>query len=138
MNEIEPSAPPLGAQPATQPPAPEMRRPGWYSDPERASASAKRYWTGTEWPTSLPSEQRQEALAGRVAWWVDKARYRVESQSNQAILVRGRRPNHLLHLILSVSTGGFWALFVWLPIAIFGGEKRKTVTVRDDGRLIES
>jgi hypothetical protein len=119
--------------------AKEDARPGWYySDPERASASARRYWTGTEWSTSLPSEQRQEALASRVAWWVDNARYRVESQSNQAVLVRGRPPNHQLHLILSVTTGGFWALFVWLPVAIFGGEKRRTVTVRDDGRLIES
>jgi hypothetical protein len=133
MNETKPSAPPHAAQPA-----PEMPRPGWYYDPERPSASTMRYWTGTEWPTTLSSEQRQEALAGRVAWWVDNAVYRVESQRNQAVLVRGRRPNHLLHLILSVVTGGFWALFVWLPIAIFGGEKRKTVTVRDDGRLIES
>jgi hypothetical protein len=97
-----------------------------------------RYWTGAEWQSSLTSEQRQEALTGRVAWWVDKGGYRVESQSNQAVLVWGRRPNHLLHLILSIVTWGFWALFVWLPIAIFGGERRKTVTVGDDGRLTES
>ena len=93
MNEIEPSAPPAAAQPAAEPPTPEVPRPGWYySDPERPSASAMRYWTGTEWQSGLPSEQRQELVAGRVAWWVDKGGYRVESQINQAVLVLGRRP----------------------------------------------
>ena len=62
--------------------------------------------------------------------------YRVESQTDyQAILVRGRRPNHLLHLILSIVTLGLWAIFVWLPVAVFGGEKRRVVTVDAYGNV---
>ena len=64
------------------------------------------------------------AVAQYVKWG-----YRVESRSDrQAVVVKGRRPNHLLHLILTLITLGAWAI-VWICIAIFGGEKRKTITV---------
>jgi hypothetical protein len=46
----------------------------------------------------------------------------------KAVVVKGHRPNHILHLILSIITLGIWVP-VWICITIFGGEKRKTVTV---------
>ncbi len=65
-----------------------------------------------------------------------RAGYRVESQvANQAVLVKGRRPNHLLHLILGVVTISLWWLFVWLPLVLFGGEKRRVVTVDTFGNV---
>src|SRR5215207_8344529 len=78
-------------------------------------------------------EDRRALLAQEVAGHVSHG-YRVESQTDyQAIVVKGRRPNHLLHLILSVLTLGVWALFVWLPLAMFGGEKRRVITVDNFG-----
>ena len=51
-------------------------------------------------------EERKAILASRVAYYVG-AGYRPESRTDyQATLVRGRRPNHVLHLILSIH-GGF-------------------------------
>jgi len=62
----------------------------------------------------------------------------VESQSHiQAVVVTGKRPNHILHLILTILTLGVWAI-VWIIIAIGGGEKRKTVSISPDGHAIES
>lgn len=115
--------------------APVAQPPGWYKDPD--NPRQRRWWNGAEWgaPTK---EDRQNALDARVAHWV-KSDYRVESQSlEQAVLVRGHRPNHLLHLVLSIFTLGLWAIFVWIPLAIFGGEKRKAVSITPEGRPLES
>jgi hypothetical protein len=58
---------------------------------------------------------------------------RVESQGDyQAILVRGHRPNHMLHLVLSIVTLALW-LFVWLGVIAFGGEKRMSASVDEWG-----
>lgn len=86
---------------------------------------------------SLPAQQqpqlrspgdRQEILAGAVNSGIRDG-YRVESHTaTQVILVKGRRPNHVLHLILTLVTFGLW-LFVWIPLAMFGGERRKVLTV---------
>ena len=52
------------------------------------------------------AEDRRALLANTVADHVRRG-YRVESQTDyQAIVVTGRRPNHLLHLILSLCTLG--------------------------------
>lgn len=106
----------------------------WYPDP--ADRRAQRYWNGETW--GAPSaEDRALAMAGRIAYWT-KWDWRVESQTEiQAVMVRGHRPNHVLHLILSIITAGIW-LFVWLFVAIVGGEKRKTITIGPEGRAIES
>lgn len=54
--------------------------------------------------------------------------WRVESRTDtQVVLVRGHRPNHILHLILSIITLGVW-LIVWILVAVLGGEKRKVLT----------
>lgn len=92
--------------------------------------------------TSLTAErtpqERRELLAGEVARAVSGGA-RVESQIDfQAIVVHGRRPNHLLHLILSIITLGLWALCVWLPLVLFGGEKRRVITVDPYGNVTRS
>jgi hypothetical protein len=50
----------------------------------------------------------------------------------QAIMVRGRRPNHILHLLLSIFTLGIW-LIVWLVISAQGGETRGVIKVDEYG-----
>lgn len=72
--------------------------------------------------------QRKQTLANQVATQVSKG-WRVESQTEtMATLVKGKRPNHVLHLLLSVFTLGIW-LPVWIVLAVVMGEKRKTVVV---------
>ena len=42
----------------------------------------------------------------------------------QQRLFTKEKPNHLLHLVLSVLTLGIWAIFVWLPISIAAQARR--------------
>ena len=80
-------------------------------------------------------EERKAILASAVASSVGR-NTRVESQSDyQAVLVSGKRVNHTLHLLLTIITFGFWGLLVWLPLGIFGGESRKSLSVDDYGNI---
>jgi len=82
----------------------------------------------------LTADQRQEALAQRVAELSGEG-WRVETLMDfQAILVKGHRPNHVLHLLLSVATFGVWLLF-WPAVAMDGGEERVVLTVDETGAI---
>ncbi len=53
--------------------------------------------------------------------------WRIESDTEtHTILVKGRRPNHILHLLLSVFTLGLW-LIVWVVVTVTGGEERAVI-----------
>ena len=81
--------------------------------------------------TSAPDE-REELLARAVAQQV-RAGWRLHTNSRfQAVLVRGKRPNHKLHLALAVGTLGLWGL-VWLAIWIFAGEQREVLAIDEHG-----
>ena len=52
----------------------------------------------------------------------------VESQTpTQAILVKSRKCNHILHLLLSVFTGGLW-LPVWIVQGVRAGTERRVIS----------
>ena len=81
-------------------------------------------------------EERKALLAKLVAAAVTSGA-RVESQTEtMAVLVYGRRVNHLLHFFVGLVTLGLWWL-VWIFLAITGGEKRQVVTVDDYGNVLE-
>ncbi len=83
----------------------------------------------------ISPEQRQSLLAQAVTREV-AAGGRVESQSpTQAIIVKGKPVNHTLHLILTLVTLLFWS-WVWLILAIVGGETRIILTVDDYGNVL--
>lgn len=89
---------------------------------------------GVEQAAPVSDGQRRAALAEHVAMAVQNG-WRVESQTDfQAVLVDGHRTNHLLHLILSLVTLGLW-LIVWGIAAIVGGEKRRVLSVDENGRV---
>lgn len=89
-----------------------------------------------ETTTQLDPENRKAILAREVAAEIRKG-WRVESQTEfQAVLVKGHRPNHLLHLLLSVFTIGLW-LIGWLLVAVFAGEKRQVLEVDVYGNAIK-
>ena len=93
--------------------------------------------TTTPEPATKTVEQRKATLAGAVAGQV-RAGWSVESQTDyQAILVKGHRPNHLLHLILTILTLGLW-LIVWAGVSIAGGEKHRVVSIDEYGNLYVS
>jgi hypothetical protein len=60
---------------------------------------------------------------------------RVESQTDTlVVIVHGRRVNHLLHFLIGVFTIGMW-WFVWLLLAILGGEKRYLIAVDEQDNV---
>ena len=88
----------------------------------------------TEVPGLKTPEERKALLALEVSRAVARGA-RVESQSDyQAVVVYGRRVNHLLHAILSILMLGFW-LIVWVLLAVTGGEKRQLIEVDGYGNV---
>jgi hypothetical protein len=78
------------------------------------------------------TEERKELLARTIMGQVAGGA-RVESQSDfQAVVVKGKPVNHVLHLIITLVTLFTWG-FVWIGLAIFGGEKRSMITVDEYG-----
>lgn len=77
-------------------------------------------------------EERKALLANTLQGQVARGG-RIESQGDfQAVVVRGHRPNHLLHFLIGIFTLGLWWI-VWFFIAIFGGEKRQMLSVDEFG-----
>jgi hypothetical protein len=75
----------------------------------------------------------QTALANAVTEYALRG-YTVESQTpRQVVFVRhGTRVNHILHLLLSLITGGAW-IVMWILIALFHKRTKRTViTIVDD------
>jgi hypothetical protein len=77
-------------------------------------------------------DERKALLARAVSREVMEGA-RVESQTDyQAVMIKGRRPNHVLHLILTLVTLGLWA-FVWIAVAALGGERRRMIEIDEYG-----
>lgn len=60
---------------------------------------------------------------------------KVEAVSGSQMVVSSGKPvNHILHFLLGFVTLGAWWVIVWLPLCIFGGEKRRVLVVGSDTR----
>jgi hypothetical protein len=80
------------------------------------------------------ADEREELLNRAIA---DQQRsgWRLTARSRfQGVLVKGRGPNHALHLILTLVTFGLWGI-VWPGLFIFGGEKRQVAAVDEHGHI---
>lgn len=87
-------------------------------------------------PSEVPLEQRRSALAQAVAREVAGGGWRIESQTDQqAVLVKGKDINHVLHLIISVLTCGMW-LFVWPIVWYFNQRKTLILSVDPYGNVL--
>lgn len=61
---------------------------------------------------------------------------RVESQSDyNAVITFGKKPNHLLHLILTLVTCFLWGI-VWIVVAIVVKESREMLAVDELGNVL--
>ena len=79
------------------------------------------------------SQERKQLLAHAINQQVTIERARVESQSDfQAVLVKGKPVNHVLHTILTFGTCGLWSI-IWGAVGVAGGEKRYIVTIDEYG-----
>ena len=79
-------------------------------------------------------DERRELLAHEIRFRVGRE-YRIESQADfQAVLVRGHRVNHILHLIITLVTCFLWGI-VWILLVIADGEKRLVVSVDEWGNV---
>jgi hypothetical protein len=75
--------------------------------------------------------ERRQALDGAVRRALEKGA-RLESRTDySAVLVVANKPNHALHLVLSIVTFGIW-LLTWLLVVRRGNEARIGVTVDGD------
>lgn len=84
---------------------------------------------------AFASPSHRQSMDELVTFYITHG-WRVESRIHDTVvLVKGHRINHLLHLVLTLLTVGLWGLFVWLPLSIFAGERRRTLTPADLGRF---
>lgn len=85
--------------------------------------------------TTAPSSMARKTILAQAIQTQVVPDMRIESQSEfQAVLVFGRRPNHLLHFFIGVFTFGLWWL-VWLLLAIANRETRRIISVDEAGRI---
>lgn len=81
-----------------------------------------------------PRRARNDELRDEIARAL-AAGWRVEWHSDEgAVLMRGKRPNHVLHAVLTLVTGGIWAI-AWIAIAIEARERRMLVGLDDAGKV---
>lgn len=87
-----------------------------------------------ELSTEQRSEQLQRVINEDIAF--HRGRYRVTQQTaTQATLTTGRRPSHVLHLILTIVTAGLWGL-VWIGVALTNKERSFVVAVDAQGNVL--
>ena len=59
----------------------------------------------------------------------------LESQAGtNAVLLKGKKVNHVLHAILSLITAGFW-LIVWLILVVTNKRQRIILSVNERGEV---
>ncbi len=113
----------------------DSTRDWFYDNQENFGAPVQQANVPTATATVIDADYRSQLLAQAIQTQVASGA-RVESQGPfNAVVVRGKRVNHLLHLILSLLTAGLW-LFVWLILAAAGGEKRSTINVDPYGNVL--
>ena len=79
-------------------------------------------------------EERKSSLARAVAAQV-RTGWHVQSQTDfQAVLVKGKRTSHGLHLFLSVITAGIW-LLVWAVVWFLNRDQHRVIDVDPYGHV---
>lgn len=88
-------------------------------------------------PGTIDPAQRRAILSRHVQMAIGRGGRVQSSDDYTAVIVYGKPVSHLLHAILTIFLLGLW-LFIWIPLALLGGEKREMITVDDYGRVSTS
>ena len=90
--------------------------------------------TETETSRKFDTEERKAALARSVANEV-RGGWHVQSQTDyQAVLVKGKRTSHGLHIFLSIITLGLW-LPVWGVVWYMNRDQHRVIDVDPYGNV---
>ena len=80
----------------------------------------------------ISEEQRRKILEEKIMMYQASGK-RLESQIGfQAVLVTEKKPNHLIHLLLTILTGGLWAL-IWIYLVLSNKDIREILQVDEYG-----
>jgi hypothetical protein len=85
---------------------------------------------------SVGVQGHSRALQIAVADYVAEHNGRVAFQGDdRVVVVTGRPVNHVVHLLLTIITGGLW-IVVWILVAATRREESHLVTVDDAGQVL--
>ena len=85
---------------------------------------------------SKTSSERKAALDSALNLYGAKG-FRIENRSDyQATISKGKETRHVLHVVLTVLTGGVW-LVVYVPLWLLTGMRRRLVVVDEYGNIVE-
>lgn len=83
----------------------------------------------------LTSAERTQVLQNHIYQCVGNgARVEYQASPHDVVLVWGKNPNHILHLLITLATFGLWVPF-WILIACTMREKREVRHVDDWGNV---
>jgi hypothetical protein len=86
--------------------------------------------------SDVDARARSERLQIAVADYIAKTKGRVAFQGDdRVVVITGRPVNHVLHLLLTLLTGGLW-IFGWIIASAAGGETSHILTVDDAGSVV--
>lgn len=85
-------------------------------------------------PRSLSFQERNAILDQQLIMMTSHGSQVLTHGDSWAVVTTGRPLNHVLHLLLSVFTCGFWVL-VWLLMTAFAGNRQTTVHVNEYGEV---
>lgn len=84
---------------------------------------------------NITADQRKALLAQYISGSVMQG-WRVQSQGEfNVVLFSSNKPNHVLHLLLTIFTCFLWGI-VWALLAATGRDDRRTVFVDEHGNVI--
>ena len=82
-----------------------------------------------ELATTIRTDQERKAiLEKRIVFEVARGARLTYQGEFEAVFELGKRPNHILHLLLSIVTFGIW-LLVWLIISMGSGVQSYTLSI---------
>lgn len=96
----------------------------------------KTFFTGEtqDDPATITPAHKAQKMSQAISYEIAQG-WKVEYQGpDQVVLVSGKKVNHILHLILTLFTGGFW-LLVWLIVILANPSKKLMITVDDYGNF---
>lgn len=85
--------------------------------------------------THRSADERKAILEKRIIEFIALG-WTVEHKSDFDVVIKtGKRPNHILHLLLSLVSFGFW-LPVWLLLSISMGKRLQRISIDEFGNSL--